>query len=53
VKQIKSKEMFLAKALSSPRKANYFGLKPGFKDFLCDLCGFARDAFDFGFQLKT
>jgi hypothetical protein len=44
---MQKKRNFLAKAPSSQRKAKSLGLKPRLKGFLCVLCGFARDAFDF------
>jgi hypothetical protein len=40
---------FYRKGAKPAKKGQALGLKPGFKDFLCVLCGFARDAFDFDF----
>jgi hypothetical protein len=45
----KAKRKISRKGAKLAKKGQALGLKPGFKDFLCVLCGFARDAFDFDF----
>jgi hypothetical protein len=40
---------FSRKGAKLAKKGQALALKPGFKDFLCVLCGFARDAFVFDF----